>query len=355
MDPFYELKVYFESDDFKNNHMREIAGLESLRWLFFSIGAVLASLFCTRETKKIVRISSSKNQSRSMQEALGHDFHEYRMFSTVRDGASFSEFYCNLLAKLPEIISRIAFSRCSPADEVVALFETMTGSWRVLFEKNSIERVEISNDHLFYFRALVTAAAVSGVEVVYVQHGQVTKNFPHLRHFSRIYLWDKMSLEMYGEDTVQPGSVCFYKASRKEIAPLVEPLKVLVCINSPADIQALKRVLDEAVRNDSIEDITVRYHVYVSSNDLQFTLSYDNVKLESAHGVQFSQAIRGYDLCVGGNSSVLGESIREGVPAAYFHFSGEHDYYSMLKQRQVPEILSLDFFSIEYVKHFYRR
>jgi hypothetical protein len=221
------------------------------------------------------------------------------------------------------------------------------------FKKNSIERVEIANDHLFYFRALVTAAAASGLEVVYVQHGQVTKNFPHLQHFSRIYLWDQRSLEMYGEDTVKPGSVCFYKASRKGIIPIVEPLKVLVCVNLPEDIQVLKRVLDEAVTNESIGAITVRYHVYVSSNDLQFALSYANVKLESAGGVQFSQAIRGYNLCVGGNSSVLGESIREGVPAAYLHFSGGYDYYSMVKKQQVPEILSLDYFSIEHVKRFF--
>lgn len=199
----------------------------------------------------------------------------------------------------------------------------------------------VANDHSPVRVALCMIAKGLSIPRIYLQHAEVTPNFPPL-DFEYSVLRNKRSVEAYREAGPLLGRIYViprYKepfAKEKLVRSRLIPTTVVIYPTSRFLVQPLTRLIRVLANNAAVKKIIIKEHPGATGG-----LGH----LSSVADVDFSTAVPEEDhIAIVGNSSVAVELLHQGIPVYQnFDFDPvERDYYGLVKSAITAEISMAD-------------
>lgn len=332
-----ELSVYYRNHEYLENTKRSPIK-EYFRWLFFSFIVIIRGLFVVKVQLKKVGVYGSYNTKFSIL-SIRQELDLLDIFGDVIDAQKFRRFYILLFVRLLRMINIFFKIRAYQDKNYLAfiseLYDEMLFCWLQTLKGSSIRKIYISNDHLFYNRALIVAAnEIPSIEVAYVQHGAIGRFFPHLNHFAELHMHNQFSFMRYPGWKTYAGKLHLRQVSQPSFVQVNSSGKILICLNNYREINAFSRLLDQL--SEHKERIHIRCHKYIDPNKVRL-LKDLHCKIETINDRPFHEAAKDANIVIGGNSTILVDAMCLGVRCIYVALAPPHDYYGFVEHGIVPE------------------
>lgn len=216
-----------------------------------------------------------------------------------------------------------------------------------------VEVVCVGNDHSPVPVALASVAGRKGLRACYVQHAQVTDNFPPLS-FDLAMLFDRASINAYCRSARRSGGnikpvIRFLPPFAEEfIHPALNkgPYVVGVCLSALPDNHALRMVVKSLSSSSQVKQIRLRPHPRGSGKINNFE-SIPKVQIQRGSEPQ-KAFFEGLDITLVPNSGVAIDALHCGCPAFFVRGMDAipDDYYGFVEAEILPE------FSMEYLESY---
>ena len=342
-----ELSIYYKNSLFLSSSLRN-SFHEYLRWLLFSFRVVY--LGGSVKAEKKINICSSYNQKRALKNF--NDFRCLWIFTSPVDGrafkSTFSKFFLLLFSKrFLKILFQAGNKEQKYLMTVSYLFESLLEAFNASDDLDSFTEINVSNDHLFFMRALIVSCAMKGVKINYIQHACVGRHFPNLTHFDNAYLDGPLSKKMYKaqqeNNITYIGEKRFNTNTKKKDAQIK---KILFCLNSINEIKGFQKTFELVEREFPNTKIIVRLHRYI--NKKSFQKRFKHLSVHTIYEIPANDILSEASICIAGNSSVLIDAISNGCVPIYVYYFGIYDYYGLVENNIVSELKENDSISKKY-------
>ena len=327
-----DLAIYKYNRSFSKDY-RRLPLFELCRWVWFSFTVIFSIPIRKVSGATVVCLYSSQNQWR----ALNNKFPEYlrlNIFNDRNDASNFkARFFflflvCSLLGPPLLLLSAFyaLFPRYSFYLSAVCLYCALYAS---LFRLGGNLKLVVSNDHAYYFRALIN----SNKDVSYVQHGAIGRNFPPLDSFSKVYLDNRFSLKRYPEPCTRVEVICGVEVATPSHRGLTfNDGFILIFMNNQRCQKQLAELVSK-VRDAYPNPIQVRLHPSIEAIDLDL-----KVDVIRARELPLERHILGAHFCIAGASTVVIDCARMCVPVFYYPLDDYGDMYGFLEHRIVERL-----------------
>ena len=243
------------------------------------------------------------------------------------------------MAILTAIFSKRRIPGASAADLVLQMLLCQFLAAYVVFSRRLPARTAaavVANDHAPLPCGFLAAAQHHGLKLVYVQHGEISHLFPPLK-FDLALLYGERSKGIYAERG-DVASVALMGTGTSTLPVSVPDTTDAVGIaltnldawtSLPQDIARIKHAL-------GAKRVVVRPHPAFRGR----LPGEDHGDFEVSRGARLDEDARAVDLFVCGNSSVVLDLLRQGVPVAYYSRLDplSWDYYGFVRDNVVPEL-----------------
>lgn len=197
--------------------------------------------------------------------------------------------------------------------------------YRELLEGNAPECIIISNDHYPHSRALMIAAKELGIKCMYIQHASVSDVFPPMRA-SHALLYGKYSEDIYKKIPGSEGQFIAvgnhrFDAYREFIQEKRSTGRIGVAFNTLDPIPEVLKVCNKLAERFGKESIVLRAH---PADQRKYTSPYQVSPSRQESSLEF---LKGIDVLVAGNSSILLEAAAMNVYAFQLYFQPVPDYF----------------------------
>jgi hypothetical protein len=182
----------------------------------------------------------------------------------------------------------------------------------------------ISNDHYPHSRALILAAKKLGIKCFYIQHASVSEVFPPLRT-SHALLYGQYSEKIYrnikgSEGAIIPVGNHRFDSYKSSIINKKSTGRVGVAFNTLDPISEVIDLCEYLAQYIAPEQIVLRAH---PADKRKFSAKFS----VSPKGESSLDYLKGIDILVAGNSSILLEAAAMNVHALQMYFQPVPDYF----------------------------
>ena len=300
-------------------------------------------------TKTYTAYFSSENQRRAISNTF-QNTHMSKIFSITTGDRREKRFFLVLLILLAIFLPLILF--------LLALsYVNKTSSFTVIMKYVSISiyisivltkpitmrnKVIISNDHLFYFRALAHGVREIKGHMIYVQHACVTSNFPPLTIFDEVYLDGPVSQKLYKYSYTDNTEIVFNGLGRfqyiRKPQQSHESLRVGIGVTS-VDFQNNYVHLRKILQGNQCSHVVFRFHPSVkksnASNFIGELSSELKLEMQDSLSMASDESLADFfekiDILITSASSLIIDSLLANIPAFSLDLENIGDYYSLEK------------------------
>lgn len=226
--------------------------------------------------------------------------------------------------------------RMSARLDVYALMFAWAIVARWQLKRFKVRCVVVSNDHGFWYRLLAYIAPTVGCQTVYIQHANVSEEFPPVV-FSYGFLDGQDSIEKYLNAGTKRGTLLAIGSTRlpnrEAFAARGNGLTVGICYNMLDSAEEICELVGGLLRACSDDTrIFVRPHPRDSRTDILGDISDSRVVFSDAKSQLPADFLRECHFCISGNSSIVIEAAWLGCqPIVYGPFGGAEDVYGFLR------------------------
>ena len=225
-----------------------------------------------------------------------------------------------------------------PFVALVAMIAQAAGSiiyWRNYFSRVPVRGLLVANDHSPVSRCVSEAANALRVPSIYVQHANVSLDFPPPTAYDLMLLDGASAVKTYealgnlSGNLVPIGAFRLRRSARRG-AINNPPYAIGVAISALVPLQVLELFIERLMQDSRVQRVLIRTHPAQSVNEIRsaFESGHPGVEINPGSECLYSSFLDKIDIVIAGNSCVVHDALAYGVPAFYAPLdTARPDYY----------------------------
>ncbi|MGB0749563.1 MAG: hypothetical protein ACPGO3_12535 [Magnetospiraceae bacterium] len=272
------------------------------------------------------------------------------------------------IGALPQLwrLSRLFARRYSfmPACRVFSVLFYYVRAKHLLRRLPTVKAVMTASTYAPDAMGVAAAADSAGLKMIYTNHANLAPKLPIITpiHASLAILHGQSMVDIHARNQAMDMTIVL-KGVDGPCAPLrAESLpdqgfRVGLFLTSLCDFDEMRRLIATATQHYAAPQVLVRPHPnpYLTGEHFQSLAESDSKTLFISQGRSLAEDLAQCDLALCGNSSVVLEILRAGVPVLYDRGldANPYDYNGFVEQGLIPELTSPETFDLPALRQFY--
>lgn len=217
--------------------------------------------------------------------------------------------------------------------------------WRAYFARVRVRGLLVANDHMPITRSVSEAAYAAGVPSIYVQHANVSLDFPPPTAYHLMLLDGPSAIQVYeklGGAKGQLIAIGAYRLRRSERRGVLNnpPYTIGIGISELVRAQTLESFVSNLFKGSAVKRVLIRAHPAQDISKLSYDFSSFSsyVQLTSGSDCLYESFLDKVDIVIAGNSGIVHDALAYGVPAFYAPLDAARpDYYGFRETKCIRD------------------